>query len=123
MHRVKFRRPYGYWGTRYGGLLPASKDVLDLRAAPPGDIEFELSKGAAKSGFRFDTDDPIWVGVDNGECPPRGSTHPDIVNVRPTNDRVIVTNRKASGRVRLRYQLNLFNRDGERKRIDPIIEN
>lgn len=121
---VTFRRPTGlYWGVKFGGLWPASRHHLNLKATPPGDVVFELSNGAIKSGFHFDTKDPIWVGIDDGNCPPRGSSHPDIVDIRSTRDRVTVTNRKATGPVRLRYQLNVLNRSGGREPIDPIIEN
>jgi len=122
--RVMFRRPTGvYWGVGLGGLEPAKWHKLDLRTALPGDIEFELSSGAIRSGYRFDTDDPIWVHADTDNCPPPGSSHPDIEDIRPTPTRVRVYNAKRSGRVSLRYQLNVLDGNNRPKPIDPIIEN
>lgn len=123
---VKFKRRFlfGGWGTGLGGLSPASGHTL--KNPPRGDIVFELDSGAVDDGYHFDTRNPpdvIWVHVDNGDCPPPGSSHPDIDDIRVERDRVIVNNRKCSGPVRLRYQLNVLDGSGEPKPIDPIIEN
>lgn len=121
MEKVKFGRSLGYWGVGPGKIFPAKWHKLKPDGA--GDIEFELSDGAVADGYHFDTKDPIWVCVDTGECPKEPCTHPDITNVRPLNDRLVVHNGKCSGRVTLRYQLNVINGSGELKPIDPIIEN
>lgn len=123
VHRIEFGRGLGYWGTGFGKLKPASWHVLDLRNAPPGDIEFELSNNAVRDGYHFNTKDPIWVDIDNGNCPARGTAHPDIDDVRVTANRVTVANRKKSGPIKLRYRLNILDRDNQSDPIDPIIEN
>lgn len=121
MDKVKFGRTLGYWGVGLGKVYPAKWHKL--RPARAGDIEFELSDDAIKDGYHFDTNDPIWVGVDDGSFPNTCNTHPDIVNLRPSRDRLTVENRKASGPVTLRYQLNVLDKSGDSKPIDPIIEN
>ncbi|HET9355217.1 MAG TPA: hypothetical protein VFO42_03520 [Sphingomicrobium sp.] len=121
MEKVKFGRTLGYWGVGFGKVYPAK--LHKLKPAAAGDIEFELSDGAIDDGYHFDTADPIWVCVDNGNCPHQRSTHPDITNIRPSNDRLTIHNGKVSGRVRLRYQLNVLNGENQPKPIDPIIEN
>lgn len=127
MHKVKFkRRILGGWGTGFLGLNRAEKHVLDMRNAPPGDIVFELDNGAVRDGYHFNTkakDDAIWVKVDDGACPSGRSSHPDIDNIRVEHDRVTVTNRKCSGPVSLRYQLNVLDGSNQGDAIDPIIEN
>ena len=123
---VRFKRRFllGGWGTGIGGLSSARKH--ELRNPPQGDIVFELDSGAVEDGYHFDTSkkgDAFWVDIDDGSCPPRRHTHPDIDNIRVERDRVTVNNRKCSGRVRLRYQLNVLDRNNQSEPIDPIIEN
>jgi len=120
---VVFGRPAGYWGTGFGHLIPAGRHKLDFRDQPGGLIDFQLSKGVIKRGYHFDTSEPIWVGQDTGACPPTTHCHPDIEIVSVTIDCLTVNNAKSSGHVRLRYQLNVLDRSGNRVPIDPIIEN
>lgn len=123
MATVRFRRPLGYWGVGRLGMYLAKWHKLKLRNGPPGDLEFVLSPSTIRKGYRFDTNDPIWVHVDNGDCPPQRSSHPDIQNIRSSPTCVTVYNAKVSGPIRLRYQLNVLDGSGNREPIDPIIEN
>jgi hypothetical protein len=123
---VRFKRRFllGGWGTGIGGLSSASGHIL--KNPPMGDIVFELDSGAVRDGYHFNTGNPtsaFWVDIDNGVCPPQNHSHPDIDNIRVASDRVTVNNRKCSGPVRLRYQLNVHDRSGNLAPIDPIIEN
>ena len=104
-------------------LKPARWHKLDFRGQPASPINFRLSDGAIEEGYHFDTSEPIWVGQDTGACPPTTHSHPDIEIVSVTKHCLTVNNVKKSGRVTLRYQLNVLDSSGNQKPIDPIIEN
>jgi hypothetical protein len=122
MAKVIFKRGgwpfFRHWRA---GSERASSHTVTMNA--PGTIEFVLTKEAVDDDFEFDTDDPIWVCVDNGRCPKRGDNHLDIVidRSKTTASCVTVDDLRQHVPVRLRYQLNV-RRSGERVPIDPIIE-
>ena len=80
--------------------------------------------GTPAGRFTFNEEDPIWVKIDDdGECPKKPCSHPDIRVESCHGPRLVVHNANQE-KARLRYQLNVYDREEkEWCPIDPIMNN
>jgi hypothetical protein len=105
------------------GLLPASWNRLKFSAGSgPQEVVLRIGQGTAKKGYRFDQRDPIWVAVDNGQCPQQCGVHGQITDIRCTDTELTFTNLNDEP-VTMRYQLNVLDSSNGAKPIDPIMDN
>lgn len=118
-HQVSFERHGNEW--RADGKRAKEHKLAFGKATGPHKIAFHV--GTPTGRFQFSEDDPIWVKIDDGECPDSTCSHPDIevLDCKPT--RLVVENRNDSEAV-LRYQLNVYDRvNSQWCPVDPIIDN
>lgn len=119
---IDFKRDNsGEWRVVGGGSAKNHKNIV-----PRGTTQqfiFGLSQDMIQKGYAFDVSDPIWVGVDNGQCPTSLQNGPITVVPPTTASQVTVNDANTDPPVVLRYQLNVFDEKGNSAPIDPIIDN
>jgi hypothetical protein len=119
-HNVQFDRPF-LRGWCVGGRR-ASDHRLELNFGDgPQEIALTLGNAVHKNGFGFDTNDPIWIVPNEGECPQQAAIDPQI-HVLSCCANELKLRHDNSSPVELRYQLNVV-KNGKNKPIDPIMSN
>lgn len=119
--QITFKRSLGTWWT--GFLQHAGGHRIKV---PTGNSDetlvFKLSNNAAKDGYKFDTNDPIWVCADNGSCPSQSGCDGQFTTVNCTATELTVkdSNDQAGP---YRYQLNVIDANNNKVPIDPIVDN
>jgi hypothetical protein len=119
---IDFKRDNsGEWRVVGGGSAKSHKTTVE--GVSNQQLIFALTQDMIQKGYRFDVNDPIWVAVDNGQCPPSGASNGQITLVPPATASQVTVSDANSTPVVLRYQLNVFDENGNSAPIDPIIDN
>lgn len=117
---IEFSRSNGEWHV---GDTAAKEHKLKLdKGSGEQKLKFKLSKDAQKAGFRFNSEDPIWVHADAANCPNQYVQHGQITDI-DCDDTELKVKDLNSEEVILRYQLNVVDDKGKSSPIDPIIDN
>ena len=85
------------------------------------EIRFELSPGAVQKGWRFQTNDPIWIAKGT-QCPQSNLGHCDFRVIDKGDDFVTIHNDNQEA-AEIHYQLNFVHEDGQKRELDPVILN
>ena len=118
---VTFKRSLGTWWT--GILKPASSHRTKVPTGNTDEIlVFKLSNNAAKDGYKFDTEDPIWICADNGSCPAKSGCDGQFTKVDCTATELTVKDSNDDEGI-YRYQLNVLDAKNNKVPIDPIVDN
>jgi hypothetical protein len=119
---IRFKQTGGEWRVVGGGSAKSHSNTVPFGESQ--EFVFLLTQDMINQGYQFDTKDPIWVGVDNGQCPtsfdPNG---PISLNGAPSASQIRVNDANTDPPVVLRYQLNVLDPQGKSDPIDPIIDN
>lgn len=118
---IRFKQTGGEWRVVGGGSAKGHSNTVPYGESQ--EFVFLLTQDMINQGYQFDTKDPIWVGVDNGQCPtsfdPSG---PISLNGTPSTSQIKVNDANTASE-KLRYQLNVLDPQGKSDPIDPIIDN
>lgn len=100
---------------------PASDNRMDF-AAGSGKHTIVFNIGTPTGRYVF-TEDPIWIMVDDGNCPASASSVPDVTIKHAGKTQLILGNANNEQAI-YRYQLNIYDTaNGEYACIDPILSN
>ena len=91
----------------------------------PEKIKIVINSGesAKHLKLRVDTNNPFQVHEDPNSCPPSGIHTDQIDEVQGNPDHVTLRSLNTGDARKLRYQVNVVDKDGNPHPCDPIIEN
>jgi hypothetical protein len=116
---VSFERHGSDWKT--GGKHAKDHKMKFDAGSGAQTVTFYIGTPAGR--FTFNEKDPIWVTLDDGECPTTPCSYQDITVTRCHGPELVIENANQE-KARLRYQLNVYDRDKkEWCPIDPIMDN
>jgi hypothetical protein len=116
---VSFERHGRDW--KAGGKHAKDHKMKFDKDSGPHTITFNI--GTPTGRFTFNEEDPIWVKLDDGQCPDAACSYQDIIVTSCRGPQLVVENANEE-EARLRYQLNVYDRQQEEWcPIDPIMDN
>ena len=118
---IRFKLSGGEW--RVVGSGPAKNHSNTVDEGDTQQFIFLLTQDMITPGYQFDTNDPIWVGIDNGQCPTSLPSNGPISLVGTPSASQVTVNDANPDVAKLRYQLNVLDVNGASVPIDPIIDN
>ena len=105
---------------------PAKDHKLNIaQGAPRQEIEIKIKsdQSAKQLGLQVDTNAPLHVAQDNGQCPSNGIDTDQIKLVSCDANSVTISNENSGNPCTLRYQVNVIDKEGNQCPCDPIIQN